>query len=107
VFKKVSMWCVGTGGPLTTDGGRLEGSMTLPHSLKKPPSSPSLTSRQKHGDLSLALSPSLPAPPPPTLCSLVGPGKIKGTDDSAWCPFVSPSEGTHRSVNRQAQSRVS
>lgn len=108
MFTKVSVWWEGSvcGGAVTTDRGRLEGPMTLPHSLKKSLSSHSLARRQKHEDLSLSPLTSLP-PPPPTLCSLVGPGKIKGTDDSARCPFVSPLEGTHRSVNRQAQSHVS
>lgn len=106
VFTKVSVWCVGTGAPLITDGGGQEGSMTLPHSLKKSPLL-SLSYKETGAGRPLPLPLASLPPPPSTLCSLVGPGKIKGTDDSAWYPFVTPLEGTSRSVNRQAQSHVS
>lgn len=92
-----------------SDGVRLGESIILPHGLKKcTVLSPSYLETGATGRAQLCpppLQPPWAAESP--LRSLAGPGKIKGTDDSAWRPFVTPVEGTSCSVNSQAWSRVS
>lgn len=100
--------------PLSSfDGLGLGEPIILPHSLKT--STARLPVSWKSKPLGeLCSPPALPASttafpgcPSLPLCSLAGPGEIKGTDDSAWCPFVTRLEGTSCSVNSQAWSRVS
>lgn len=97
--------------PLSSfDGLGLGEPIILPHSLKTSTvRSPASWRSKPPGELCSppALPPSTTAFPSLPLCSLAGPGEIKGTYDSAWCPFVTRLEGTSCSVNSQAWSRVS